>query len=106
MKNAELFFVVGLVSHDSLWAYTLSKFRHPNFKWEVQFWLDIVTLKCSCMMFESIGIPYCHMVVVMKVEHLEEISLSCILKRWKKLAKAHPRSLLVNEMENDMNRIV
>ena len=32
MKNAELFFVVGLVSDDSMRAYTLSKFRHPNLK--------------------------------------------------------------------------
>ena len=75
MKNAKLFFVVGLVSDDSMWAYTLSKFRLLNFKWKVQFWLNIVTLKCSCMMFESIGIPCCHMVVVMKMEHLEEIPL-------------------------------
>ena len=37
MKDAELFFVVGLVSDDSMRAYTLSKFRHPNLKWEVQF---------------------------------------------------------------------
>ena len=35
MKNAELFFVVGLVSDVSMWAYTLSKFRHLNLKWEV-----------------------------------------------------------------------
>ena len=32
MKNAELFFVVELVSDDLMWAYTLSKFKHPNFK--------------------------------------------------------------------------
>ena len=32
MKNVELFFVVGLVSDDSMQAYTLSKFKHPNFK--------------------------------------------------------------------------
>ena len=32
MKNAELFFVVSLVSNDSMRAYTLSKFRHPNLK--------------------------------------------------------------------------
>ena len=57
-------------------------------------------------MFESIGIPCYYMVVVMKVEHLEEIFFSCILKKWKKLAKAHPRSLPVNEMENDMDQIV
>ncbi|KAL6343311.1 hypothetical protein AAG906_022386 [Vitis piasezkii] len=92
MKNAELFFVVGVVSDHSMRAYTLSKFRHPNLNWEVQFCPDIVTLKCSCMMFESIGIPCCHMVVVMKVEHLEEIPQSCIMKRWTKLAKVYTRS--------------
>ena len=106
MKNAELLFVVGLVSDDSMRAYTLSKFRHLNFKWEVQFWPNIVTLKCSCMMFESIDIPCCHVVVVMKVEHLEEIHLSYILKRWTKLANVHPRSPLVNETDNNMDRFV
>ena len=46
------------------------------------------------------------MVVVMKVEHLEEIHHSCILKRWTKLAKMHTRSTTVNEMDNDMDRFV
>ena len=32
MKNAELFFVVGLVSDDLMQTYILSKFRHPNLK--------------------------------------------------------------------------
>ena len=45
MKNVELFFVVALVSDDSMWAYTFSKFRHTNLKWEVQFCPNIVTLK-------------------------------------------------------------
>ena len=58
------------------------------------------------MMFESIGIPCCHMVVVMKMEHLEEISLSCILKKWTKLTKVHLRSAPMNEMDNDMDRFV
>ncbi|KAL6331659.1 hypothetical protein AAG906_014309 [Vitis piasezkii] len=106
MKNAELFFVVGVVSDHSMRAYTLSKFRHPNLNWEVQFCPDIVTLKCSCMMFESIGIPCCHMVVVMKVEHLEEIPQSCIMKRWTKLAKVYTRSVPVNETDNNMDRFV
>ncbi|WKA03630.1 hypothetical protein VitviT2T_021730 [Vitis vinifera] len=106
MKNAELFFVVGLVSDVSMRAYTLSKFRHPNLKWEVQFSPNIVTLKCSCMMYESIGIPCCHMVVVMKVEHLEEIPKSCILKRWTKLAKMHTRSTPENQTDNDMDWFV
>ena len=106
MKNAELFFVVGPVSDVSMRAYTLSKFRHPNLKWEVQFSPNIVTLKCSCMMYESIGIPCCHMVVVMKMEHLEEIPKSCILKRWTKLAKMHTRSASENQTDNDMDWFV
>ncbi|KAL6342650.1 hypothetical protein AAG906_012517 [Vitis piasezkii] len=96
MKNAELFFVVGVVSDHSMRAYTLSNTILP----------DIVTLKCSCMMFESIGIPCCHMVVVMKVEHLEEIPQSCIMKRWTKLAKVYTRSVPVNETDNNMDRFV
>ncbi|RVW33254.1 Protein FAR1-related sequence 5 [Vitis vinifera] len=106
MKNAELFFMVGLVSDVSMRAYTLSKFRHPNLKWEVQFSPNIVTLKCSCMMYESIGIPCCHMVVVMKMEHLEEIPHSCILKRWTKLAKMYTRSAPENQTDNDMDQFV
>ena len=58
------------------------------------------------MMFKSIDIPCCHVVVVMKVEHLEEIHFSCILKRWTKLANVHPRSPLVNETDNNMDRFV
>ncbi|XP_034680101.1 protein FAR1-RELATED SEQUENCE 5-like [Vitis riparia] len=54
----------------------------------------------------SIGIPCCHMVVVMKVEHLEEIPQSCIMKRWTKLAKVYTRSVPVNETDNDMDRFV
>ena len=72
----------------------------------LQFCPDIVILKCSCMMFESIGIPCCHMVVVMKVEHLEEIPQSCIMKRWTKLAKVYTRSVPVNETDNNMDRFV
>ena len=32
MKNAELFFMVRLISNDTFWSYTLCKFKHPNFK--------------------------------------------------------------------------
>ncbi|RVW92888.1 Protein FAR1-related sequence 5 [Vitis vinifera] len=52
MKNAELFFVVGVVSDHS-----------------------------------------------MRVEHLEEIPQSCIMKRWTKLAKVYTRSVPVNETD-------
>ena len=87
VKNAELLFAIRVLNNDTSHSYTLSKFRQFASTWEVQFYPQLLTLKCSCMMFKSIGIPYAHMVVVMKVEHLEEIHNSCILKRWTKLDK-------------------
>ena len=106
MKNAKLFFMVEHINNDTFWLYTLFKFRHMNSILEIQFGPDIVTLKCSCMMFESIDIPCCHMVVIMKVKYLKEISSLCILKRWEKLGKSHLESPPVNEMENDLVHIV
>ncbi|XP_034710461.1 protein FAR1-RELATED SEQUENCE 5-like [Vitis riparia] len=41
-----------------------------------------------------------------KVEHLEEIPQSCIMKMWTKLAKVYTRSVPVNETDNDMDRFV
>ena len=81
MKNTKLFFAIEVINNDTFWSYILSKFKHPNSKCEVQFWLEIVTLKWFCMMFESIDIPCSHMIVVMKVEHLKEVPSSCTLKR-------------------------
>ena len=43
-------------------------------------------------MFESFGFPCSHMIVVMKIEHLEEIPESFIMKRWSKLEKNGPNS--------------
>ena len=104
MKNAELYFVFELVNEGtSRVLYKLSKFRHPSSKWEVVYCPEMQALKCSCMMFESVAIPCAHMVVATKVEHLEEIPSSCILKRWTKVAKCHLQSA---EVENYMTRIV
>ena len=51
MKNTKLFFAIEVINNDTFWSYILSKFKHPNSKCEVQFWLEIVTLKWFCMMF-------------------------------------------------------
>ena len=80
VKNAKLVFSIRVLNNDTSHSYTLSKFGQSALTWEVQFYPQILTLKFSCMMFESIGIHYAHMVVVVKVEHLEEI---LILVFWK-----------------------
>ncbi|KAF7151325.1 hypothetical protein RHSIM_Rhsim02G0074600 [Rhododendron simsii] len=44
-------------------------------------------MKCCCMMFESFGLPCCHMIVVMKYEHLLVIPRSLLMRRWTRSAR-------------------
>ncbi|RVW78093.1 Protein FAR1-related sequence 5 [Vitis vinifera] len=69
------------------------------------FFLDR-SMKCTCMMFESVGFPCPHMIVVMKIEHLEEIPETCIMKRWSKLAKETVQVHHDNESQGDATNII
>jgi hypothetical protein len=40
--------------------------------------------KCSCKLFESYGIPCCHIIQVIRTEKLNDIPLVYIMKRWEK----------------------
>ncbi|RVX07698.1 Protein FAR1-related sequence 5 [Vitis vinifera] len=64
------------------------------------------SMKCTCMMFESVGFPCPHMIVVMKIEHLEEIPETCIMKRWSKLAKETIQVHHDNESQGDATNII
>ena len=81
MKNAELFFPISTENHGGYHVHTLTKFRSPNKFWTVCYGNSDRSMKCTCTMFESIGFPCPHMTILMKIEHLEEIPKSCILKR-------------------------
>ncbi|KAL7204858.1 hypothetical protein ACSBR2_017883 [Camellia fascicularis] len=56
--------------------------------WNVQYRPSDNAMKCSCLHFESCGIPCSHMVSIMNMEHLKEIPSSCILRRWTKNVKS------------------
>jgi hypothetical protein len=42
---------------------------------------------CSCKVYESYGIPCCHVIQVLRGEKLSEIPSICIMKRWEKRCK-------------------
>lgn len=42
--------------------------------------------ECSCKLFESVGIPCSHIVIVLKREKINEIPAHYVLERWTKLA--------------------
>ena len=106
MKNAELFFPVSIENHGGYRVHTLTKFRSPDKIWKVCYGNSDRSMKCTCMMFESIGFPCPHMIVVMKIEHLEEIPESCIMKRWSKLAKETVQVHHDNESQGDATNII
>ncbi|RVX10646.1 Protein FAR1-related sequence 5 [Vitis vinifera] len=101
MKNAELFFSVSTENHGGYRVHTLTKFRSPDKIWKVCYGNSDRSMKCTCMMFESVGFPCPHMIVVMKIEHLEEIPETCIMKRWSKLAKETVQVHHDNESQSD-----
>ena len=43
--------------------------------------------RCSCKLFEKIGIPCCHIILAMRGEKLYELPSSYILKRWETRCK-------------------
>ena len=65
----------------------LTSFQKHNKSWEVSLDTSYIISKCSCHRFESCGIPYCHIICIMKEQHFEEVPKSLILDRWTKHAK-------------------
>ncbi|KAL6335592.1 hypothetical protein AAG906_030725 [Vitis piasezkii] len=106
MKNAELFFPVSTENHGGYRVHTLTKFRSPDKIWKVCYGNSDRSMKCTCMMFESVGFPCPHMIVVMKIEHLEEIHESCIMNRWSKLTKETIQVHHDNESQGDATNII
>ena len=67
-------------------AYSLSKWTVQGSNWEVLYYPADRTMRCSCKKLESLGLPCCHMIYVMKCEHMTEIPPTCVMLRWTKTA--------------------
>ncbi|KAL6145669.1 hypothetical protein ACLB2K_056354 [Fragaria x ananassa] len=65
---------------------TISQYDKPERKWIVVYQPDIVnpTFSCSCNLFESDGIPCCHIFTVMKAENVTKFPTSLVSRRWTK----------------------
>ncbi|KAF7154336.1 hypothetical protein RHSIM_Rhsim01G0159300 [Rhododendron simsii] len=67
--------------------YFIEMYSHPESNWTVEYYANESRMNCSCLMFESFGIPCCHMIVVMKYEHLLTIPASLVMRRWTRCAR-------------------
>ncbi|KAF7113034.1 hypothetical protein RHSIM_RhsimUnG0167300 [Rhododendron simsii] len=62
--------------------YFIEMYSNPESNWTVEYYPIDSRINCSCLMFESFGLPCCHMIVVMKYEHLSSIPPSLVMQRW------------------------
>ncbi|KAG5552344.1 hypothetical protein RHGRI_010431 [Rhododendron griersonianum] len=67
--------------------YFIEMYSQPESNWTVEYYAIQTRMNCSCMMFESFGLPCCHMIVVMKYEHLLTIPSSLVMRRWTRCAR-------------------
>ncbi|KAK6267009.1 hypothetical protein QUC31_017846 [Theobroma cacao] len=71
----------------SIRVYQLMKYGDLFERIRVEFHVDDENIKCSCLKFETDGIPCPHIIHVMILEQLNRIPLNLIMKRWTKNAK-------------------
>ncbi|XP_028064081.1 protein FAR1-RELATED SEQUENCE 5-like [Camellia sinensis] len=66
--------------------YYIHKYKVKDRSWIVTHSPVDDAMRCSCMKFESLGLPCCHMICVMKTEKLTQIPLTCVPHRWTRAA--------------------
>ncbi|CAB4286274.1 unnamed protein product [Prunus armeniaca] len=86
-KEAKLILMQPVRNNEDPLVYTFSKFGRPDDKWTVVYYKKEQHMQCSCKLFESSGIPCCHMFGVMKCDHMDQILPTLIMKGWTKDAR-------------------
>ncbi|XP_028106708.1 protein FAR1-RELATED SEQUENCE 7-like [Camellia sinensis] len=71
---------------DSQKCYYIHKYKVKDRSWIVTHSPVDAAMRCSCMKFESLGLPCCHIICVMKAENLTQIPPTCVLHRWTRAA--------------------
>ncbi|KAH7844637.1 hypothetical protein Vadar_030137 [Vaccinium darrowii] len=80
--------------------YYLEHYSRRECKWTVEYNPIDSRITCCCLMFESFGLPCCHMILVMKYEQLVAIPHNLIMQRWTKSAR--PDELTFRQIPHTM----
>uniref|UniRef100_A0A2N9HBQ1 SWIM-type domain-containing protein n=1 Tax=Fagus sylvatica TaxID=28930 RepID=A0A2N9HBQ1_FAGSY len=76
-------------------------------RWEVTFDATSVSIRCTCLEFETVGLPCEHTFHIMKVARLKEIPQNLISLRWTKIAKSNSRPTYYSLHDpNDVTEVV
>ncbi|XVF09481.1 hypothetical protein REPUB_Repub07fG0096700 [Reevesia pubescens] len=88
-----------IIEDDATRIYTLGQYKQPNRRIQVVCHASTQRIQCSCMKFETVGIPCTHQIHVMKLEDMSKISASLIMQRWTKDAKVCAPSFVDCDVE-------
>ncbi|KAJ1383386.1 Zinc finger, PMZ-type [Sesbania bispinosa] len=102
IEGSGAFNVVERVENTSQVTYKLNKYCKPDRKICVAYDILKSEFLCDCKLFQSRGIPCCHVICAMKHEHMDHFPNSLICKRWTKTAKSEYISAANSEeLESD-----
>ncbi|KAH7853487.1 hypothetical protein Vadar_003032 [Vaccinium darrowii] len=98
--------VANRVDEGDRCLYYMEYYSHSEFKWTVEYYPNDKQVKCCCLMYESFGLPCCHMIAIMKYEHLLAIPPCLIMQRWTRIistcqARGRTNDLLDEETLGD-----
>ncbi|TXG51813.1 hypothetical protein EZV62_024337 [Acer yangbiense] len=79
--------IVNCVDDMDCVIYTFQKFAGGDKTWNVKYTPFTNVFKCSCQMFETIGIPCCHTFSVMKAMNQHHIPETLIMQHWTRNVK-------------------
>ncbi|KAH7857707.1 hypothetical protein Vadar_015598 [Vaccinium darrowii] len=96
--------VANRVDEGDRCLYYMEYYSHSEFKWTVKYYPNDKQIKCCCLMYESFGLPCCHMIVVMKYEHLLAIPPCLIMQRWTRRARPEAQQPTIGEISRTLTR--
>ncbi|KAG5553588.1 hypothetical protein RHGRI_011469 [Rhododendron griersonianum] len=96
--------IVGrCVNEVERWLYFIERYSHPESNWTVEYYPIDSRINCSCLIFESFGLPCYHMIVVIKYEHLSTIPPSLVMRRWTRSCRPPAQQPIVGQISRSIS---
>ncbi|KAI8574614.1 hypothetical protein RHMOL_Rhmol01G0367800 [Rhododendron molle] len=103
IQRASALIVARRVDEVERRLYFVEMYLRRESNWTVEYYPVDNRMSCSCLMFESFGLPCCHMIMVMKYEHLSSIPPSLVMQRWTRSAQPPAKQPNIGEISRSIS---
>ncbi|KAI8551617.1 hypothetical protein RHMOL_Rhmol06G0199800 [Rhododendron molle] len=103
IQRASALIVARRVDEVERRLYFVEMYLRRESNWTVEYYPIDYRRNCRCLMFESFGLPCCHMIVVMKYEHLSSIPPSLVMQRWTRSAQPQAEQPNIGEISRSIS---